>query len=145
MKAHSVVRVIILSPRTLIDFALDLMWSDPEEIENWAVSPRGAGWLFGGNVTQEVRYLLFIAGIWDANILRSGISVYPVQPRQPALAHRTCTPARAGRLQVHVRRPAGHCLERAELLLPVREHGVDSHDYGEWGAGVYGVWCCGGE
>lgn len=31
------------------------MWSDPEEIENWAVSPRGAGWLFGGNVTQEVR------------------------------------------------------------------------------------------
>lgn len=63
MKAHSVVRVIILSPRTLIDFAVDLMWSDPEEIENWAVSPRGAGWLFGGNVTQEVRYLLFIAGI----------------------------------------------------------------------------------
>lgn len=66
MKAHSVVRVIILSPRTLIDFALDLMWSDPEEIENWAVSPRGAGWLFGGNVTQEVRSLLFIASNWDS-------------------------------------------------------------------------------
>jgi diadenosine tetraphosphatase ApaH/serine/threonine PP2A family protein phosphatase len=33
----------------------DLMWSDPDEVENWAVSPRGAGWLFGGSVTQEVR------------------------------------------------------------------------------------------
>jgi len=33
----------------------DLMWSDPEEIDTWAVSPRGAGWLFGTRVTQEVR------------------------------------------------------------------------------------------
>ena len=33
----------------------DLMWSDPEDIENWAMSPRGAGWLFGGNVAKEVR------------------------------------------------------------------------------------------
>ena len=32
----------------------DLMWSDPEEIETWAVSPRGAGWLFGARVTSEV-------------------------------------------------------------------------------------------
>ena len=31
----------------------DLMWSDPEDIETWAVSPRGAGWLFGSKVTQE--------------------------------------------------------------------------------------------
>ena len=25
----------------------DLMWSDPEEIEGWGVSPRGAGFIFG--------------------------------------------------------------------------------------------------
>jgi serine/threonine-protein phosphatase 6 catalytic subunit len=31
----------------------DLMWSDPEEVDTWAVSPRGAGWLFGPRVTQE--------------------------------------------------------------------------------------------
>jgi serine/threonine-protein phosphatase 6 catalytic subunit len=31
------------------------MWSDPDEIENWAVSPRGAGWLFGGSVVKEVK------------------------------------------------------------------------------------------
>jgi diadenosine tetraphosphatase ApaH/serine/threonine PP2A family protein phosphatase len=30
------------------------MWSDPEDIETWAVSPRGAGWLFGAKVTNEV-------------------------------------------------------------------------------------------
>merc|ERR1739845_21954 len=31
----------------------DLMWSDPEEIETWQISPRGAGWLFGSKVTEE--------------------------------------------------------------------------------------------
>ncbi len=32
------------------------MWSDPEDISNWAVSPRGAGWLFGGAVTHEFNH-----------------------------------------------------------------------------------------
>lgn len=35
----------------------DLMWSDPEEIETWAVSPRGAGWLFGSRVTTEFNHI----------------------------------------------------------------------------------------
>lgn len=30
------------------------MWSDPDDIETWSVSPRGAGWLFGAKVTSEV-------------------------------------------------------------------------------------------
>eukprot|EP00064_Thunnus_orientalis_P017554 superscaffoldBa00003766_g17638 len=25
----------------------DLVWSDPEDVDTWAISPRGAGWLFG--------------------------------------------------------------------------------------------------
>jgi len=35
----------------------DLMWSDPEEIETWQVSPRGAGWLFGNKVTAEFAHV----------------------------------------------------------------------------------------
>ncbi|KAF9675118.1 hypothetical protein SADUNF_Sadunf10G0198100 [Salix dunnii] len=35
----------------------DLMWSDPEDIETWAVSPRGAGWLFGSRVTSEFNHI----------------------------------------------------------------------------------------
>jgi len=31
----------------------DLMWSDPEDIETWQVSPRGAGWIFGNKATAE--------------------------------------------------------------------------------------------
>lgn len=31
----------------------DLMWSDPEDIDTWTVSPRGAGWYFGSKVTSE--------------------------------------------------------------------------------------------
>lgn len=31
----------------------DLTWSDPEEIECWGISPRGAGWLFGTQPTHE--------------------------------------------------------------------------------------------
>jgi len=35
----------------------DLMWSDPEDIETWAVSQRGAGWLFGSKVTSQFNHL----------------------------------------------------------------------------------------
>lgn len=35
----------------------DLMWSDPEDVATWAVSPRGAGWLFGARVTTEFNHI----------------------------------------------------------------------------------------
>lgn len=31
----------------------DLLWSDPEEIEGWGYSPRGAGYLFGADVVEQ--------------------------------------------------------------------------------------------
>lgn len=36
---------------------LDLMWSDPDDIDGWGVSPRGAGWLFGAKVTSEFNHV----------------------------------------------------------------------------------------
>jgi len=31
----------------------DLMWSDPEDLEGWGLSPRGAGYLFGGDIVRQ--------------------------------------------------------------------------------------------
>ena|SRR6218665_550861 len=35
----------------------DIVWSDPDDISNFNVSPRGAGWLFGADVTDQFMYL----------------------------------------------------------------------------------------
>lgn len=35
----------------------DLMWSDPEDIDSWAMSPRGAGYLFGCKVTADFNHI----------------------------------------------------------------------------------------
>ena len=34
----------------------DLMWSDPDEITGWSVSPRGAGYLFGGDIVEKFNH-----------------------------------------------------------------------------------------
>lgn len=31
----------------------DLLWSDPDDIEGWGLSPRGAGYLFGADVVKQ--------------------------------------------------------------------------------------------
>ena len=34
----------------------DLLWSDPEDIEGWSVSGRGAGLIFGKNVVEKFNH-----------------------------------------------------------------------------------------
>ena len=34
----------------------DLLWSDPDEIEGWGLSPRGAGFLFGSDIVQSFNH-----------------------------------------------------------------------------------------
>jgi len=40
----------------------DLMWSDPEDIEDWSVSPRGAGWLFGSRYVMTDTTTFLVSG-----------------------------------------------------------------------------------
>lgn len=47
----------------------DLVWSDPEEIDSWAMSPRGAGWLFGSRVTNEFVHINALSLICRAHQL----------------------------------------------------------------------------
>lgn len=34
----------------------DLLWSDPDEIDGWGLSPRGAGFLFGADIVKQFNY-----------------------------------------------------------------------------------------
>lgn len=34
----------------------DLLWSDPDEIDGWGLSPRGAGFLFGSDIVKRFNY-----------------------------------------------------------------------------------------
>lgn len=34
----------------------DLLWSDPEDIDGWGLSPRGAGFLFGANIVKQFNH-----------------------------------------------------------------------------------------
>jgi hypothetical protein len=96
MKAHFVVgfgmRVVLTE---------DLMWSDPDDVDAWAVSPRGAGWLFGGKVTAEVGspFLSPRTGKWSIFTDRADPSV---QPREFSIADRSRTSTGPRRLQAHV-------------------------------------------
>ncbi|KIO01301.1 hypothetical protein M404DRAFT_28840 [Pisolithus tinctorius Marx 270] len=47
----------------------DLTWSDPDDINDRAVSPRGADRLFGGNVTQEFNHVNSLSLIAHAHQL----------------------------------------------------------------------------
>lgn len=47
----------------------DLLWSDPDDVPTWAVSPRGAGFLFGENEVKQFAHLNNISLIARAHQL----------------------------------------------------------------------------
>jgi hypothetical protein len=67
----------------------DLMWSDPEDIEGWGLSPRGAGYLFGADVVakfNEINHLDLIARAHQL-VMEGYKAMFPIKNNkgQPAM------------------------------------------------------------
>ena len=54
----------------------DLLWSDPEEKEGWGVSPRGAGYTFGQNISTKFIYTNGLSMICRAHQLTMNVIIY---------------------------------------------------------------------
>ena len=92
----------------------DLVWSDPEDVGTWAVSPRGAGWLFGNKVATEFNHVNGFQLIARAHqLVNEGYKV----------CHAFVTPRLfPDHIIVALRGQISRdCLVRSELLLPLRQ------------------------
>lgn len=66
----------------------DLMWSDPEDIEGWGLSPRGAGYLFGADVVakfNEINHIDLIARAHQL-VMEGYKTMFPVKGSKGAQA-----------------------------------------------------------
>jgi serine/threonine-protein phosphatase 4 catalytic subunit len=59
----------------------DLMWSDPEDIDGWGLSPRGAGYLFGADVVAKFNEINHIDLITRAHqlVMEGYKSMFPLK------------------------------------------------------------------
>lgn len=48
---------------------VSLTWNVGTDVETWAVSPRGAGWLFGDKVATEVYAPFLLCVLSNANMI----------------------------------------------------------------------------
>ena len=54
-----------------------VLWSDPDDIDTWGISPRGAGWLFGWRVARQFNHLNGIDYICRAHqLVQDGIKYH---------------------------------------------------------------------
>ena len=93
----------------------DLVWSDPDDRTGWGMSPRGAGYTFGQDITEQFNH---------ANGLK--------------MIARALQLVMEGYLPTHDQRPRDHLL-RAQLLLRVRQPGGDHGSERDHGHGVSAV------
>ena len=112
------------------------MWSDPEEITGWGLSPRGAGYLFGGDIVQQVwlphlRIVLhffsltpFLSSMPPTRSTSSAVRISLLWKATSSCFRRVLhiSPPHSV-CQVHVQRILGHCVERTQLLLSLRQRG----------------------
>jgi diadenosine tetraphosphatase ApaH/serine/threonine PP2A family protein phosphatase len=90
-------------PVPSLPFAATLAFVPAVAVDDWQLSPRGAGFLFGASVARQVRcgrcHRRFA---WLGLSRRTSITVHAraVQRGQPPAFHLPCAPAGDGRLQV---------------------------------------------
>lgn len=97
----------------------DLVWSDPEDVETWAVSPRGAGWLFGDKVAMEFNHVNGLKLIARAHqLVNEG---YKVTTNYTLSSCSKLTSPFPVPLRPEVRRDR---LVRSQLLLPLRQRSL---------------------
>lgn len=107
----------------------DLVWSDPEDVETWAISPRGAGWLFGDKVATEFNHVNGLKLIARAHqLVNEG---YKVSLNRPMF----CVDDDFFVVLMHSivsfpRELGGNSMVGAELLLPLRKRSIH-HDGGQ--------------
>lgn len=92
----------------------DLVWSDPEDIDTWAVSPRGAGWLFGDKVATEFNHVNGLKTIARAHqLVNEGYKVCSVGRVKGEMALLTLFPVPLPR------KVGSHSMVCTQLLLPM--------------------------
>jgi diadenosine tetraphosphatase ApaH/serine/threonine PP2A family protein phosphatase len=127
----------------------DLLWSDPDDRQGWGISPRGAGYTFGQDISEQYNHTNGLKLVSRAHQLvmevsrarwsrcravRTGAWGCACGYARPAMAVWLFRPQPPSPLTAHVllagipvvtRQERGHHLQCAQLLLQVRESGSD--------------------
>lgn len=59
----------------------DLLWSDPDDRGGWGISPRGAGYTFGQDISETFNHTNGLTLIARAHQLVMEVSFTDLQPR----------------------------------------------------------------
>lgn len=118
----------------------DLVWGDPEDVGTWAVSPRGAGWLFGNKVATEFNHVNGFQLIARAHqLVNEGFKVtFSIGLNESAVLL-ICYGPVAFRRQIR-----GDGVECTQLLLPMWERRFDYESGRRLEPTIYHLFGCAG-